>query len=63
MPERPAPDPLYVAARRVLGSGGPVVGSYGAAALARMHQKRLAGYRAMGYTVEDEAEHVEHLAF
>ena len=31
----------------------------GVPVLARMHQKRLAGYRAMGYTVEDEPEYVE----
>ena len=34
----------------------------GVPVLARMHQKRLAGYRAMGYTVEDEPEYVEPLA-
>jgi superfamily II DNA or RNA helicase len=29
--------------------------------LARMHQKRLAGYRAMGYTVDDEPRRAEPL--
>ena len=31
--------------------------------LARMYQKRLAGYRAMGYTVDSEPGHAEPLTF
>jgi hypothetical protein len=30
---------------------------------ARMHQKRVAGYRAMGYTVDNELGHAEPLTF
>jgi len=35
----------------------------GVPVLARMHQKRLAGYRAMGYTVDSEPTEAEPLAF
>lgn len=35
----------------------------GVPVLARMHQKRLAGYRAMGYTVDNEPGHAEPLTF
>ena len=35
----------------------------GVPVLARMHQKRLAGYRAMGYTVDNEPAYVEPLTF
>ncbi len=33
----------------------------GVPVLARMHQKRLAGYRTMGYTVDEEPGHAEPL--